>query len=270
MPTAETSAADRLEAAKNALEIALPTPTDVLSQDEEWVVVNLGDQPGGRGWKKIRLHDYDEVFAVPGLYEKWIYDIFQCRSPEKVAQLLKGALAKSKVEPGSLKFLDLGAGNGCVAEELSTIGVKHFVGVDIYPEAADAAERDRPGLYDDYVVTDLTNPDAKSEKQLTSHEFTGLSCVAALGFGDIPTAVFASAFNHVEDGGWIAFTIKEDFLDENDTSGFSKLIRSMIAGGVLEPIAQESYTHRITADGNRLTYVAIIGKKLQDVALPKD
>jgi hypothetical protein len=37
-----------------------------------------------------------------------------------------------------------------------------------------------------------------------------MTSVAALGFGDIPPEVFESAFELVEDGGWAAFTIKED------------------------------------------------------------
>ena len=92
------------------LEIALPPSGDALAQDEEWVVVNID-----RGWTKIRLHDYHEVFSVPGLYERWVYDILGCRSPAKIAELLGDALAGADVDPASLCVLDLGAGNGCVA-----------------------------------------------------------------------------------------------------------------------------------------------------------
>ena len=35
-------------------------------------------------------------------------------------------------------------------------GVGTVVGVDILDEAANATERDRPDVYDDYVVVDLT------------------------------------------------------------------------------------------------------------------
>ena len=43
-----------------------------------------------------------------------------------------------------------------------------------------------------------------------------MTSVAALGFGDVPPEVFTAAFDLVEDGGWVAFTIKEDFLDGGD------------------------------------------------------
>ncbi len=49
------------------------------------------------------------------------------------------------------------------------VGVAHSVGVDILPEASTAAERDRPGLYADYLVTDLTALDAEDSRRLAGH-----------------------------------------------------------------------------------------------------
>ncbi len=70
--------------------------------------------------------------------------------------LLTEALAAAGVSAETLRVLDLGAGNGIMAEELRAVGAEHAVGVDILSEARDAAERDRPGLYADYLVADLT------------------------------------------------------------------------------------------------------------------
>lgn len=249
-----------IDAAKESLELALPPQGHGLEQDEEWVVVNTDD-----GWRKIRLHDYGEVYSVPGLYERWIYEIFQCRSPSKIRELLQRAVRSAGEDPADLRVLDLGAGNGCVAEELQALGIDTFVGIDIHREAAEAAERDRPGLYADYVVADLTDLDPASARTLDAHPFNCLTCVAALGFGDIPTSVFAAAYNRIDDGGWIAFTIKTDFLDESDTSGFSRLIRRMLADGVLELAARETYQHRISTDGEPLLYTAFIGRKRSGV-----
>lgn len=239
-----------------SLEIALPAPGNALEQDEEWVLVHTSD-----GWRKIRLHDYGDVYAVPGLYERWIYDIFGCSSPAKIRDLLAGALRDSETQARSLRVLDLGAGNGCVAEELNKLGVEEFVGVDIYDEAAEAAERDRPGLYSGYIVGDLTNLHDKGRAVLDRHELNCLTCVAALGFGDIPTEVFAAAFNEIVEDGWVAFTIKEDFMNPDDTSGFSTLIRRMMGEDVLELVARESYVHRVSTDGENLIYEAFIGRK---------
>lgn len=244
------------------LELAFPPRGDQLAQDEEWVVVNTAD-----GWRKIRLHDYHEVFSVPGLYERWVYDILGCKSPAKIAELLGGALQHAGVDPASLRVLDLGAGNGCVAEELSHLGIASFVGADILHEARDAARRDRPGMYDEFVVGDLTNLPADEQRTLDSQSCNCLACVAALGFGDIPVEVFAEAFNHIEAGGWIAFTVKVDFLSERDVSGFSRLIRAMMADGVLEVAARGTYQHRLSTDGTALEYEAFIGRKRGDITL---
>jgi hypothetical protein len=50
----------------NDLRIALPPADLLLTQDEEWCVVRLNGE-----WREIRLHDYDELFSVPGLYERF-------------------------------------------------------------------------------------------------------------------------------------------------------------------------------------------------------
>ena len=116
-----------------------------------------------------------------------------------------------------------------------------------------------------YIVGDLTKLDSQQQGVLNQYTFNALTCVAALGFGDIPPAVFAAAFNRIENGGLIAFTIKTDFLDENDRSGFSVLIRRLIAEKALSLAERERYTHRVTADGQALEYEAFIGVKQADI-----
>ncbi len=252
--------APHLHKTVESLELALPAPGHAMDQDEEWVVVNTN-----RGWRKIRLHDYGDVYEVPGLYEKWVYDLFQCRSPQKVADLLLPLTQEAGLTPEDLTVLDLGAGNGYVAEVLNLRGVERFVGVDIFPQAAAAAKRDRPGLYIDYVIGDLTDLPEEQEAILNQHRFNCLTCIAALGFGDIPPEVFASAYNRVVDEGWIAFTIKTHFTSEKDRSGFAMLIRRMLDEGVLEPDVRQPFVHRVSTDGQELIYEAFIGRKRRPI-----
>ncbi len=254
----EREGAAELRRAVEGLEIALP-PLD-SDQDEEWVIAKTED-----GWRKIRLHDYNEVFKVPGLYEKWVYETLRCQSPTKIADLMARALLREGALAGDCVTLDLGAGNGCVAEELERIGLTKFVGVDLIAEAAESAERDRPGLYDDYVVCDLTDLSPKQRARLESHAFNTLVCVAALGFGDIPPLAFATAFNLISDGGWIAFNIKSNFLEADDTTAFALLVKRMMDEGVLGSLLEETYTHRLNPLGEQLEYVAIIGRKLRAI-----
>lgn len=255
--TSMNVAVPELLLARDSMEVALPDPTRALTQDEEWFVVKLGDQ-----WRQFRLHDYDEIYAIQGLYERVVCDILQTVSPEIISDLLEAALESEGVDPAKLCVLDLGAGNGCVAEALHQRGLRKFVGVDISQPGALAAERDRPGLYNEYIIGDLRNLRSLDEDRLNQFKYTAMVCVAALGFSDIPPTVFASAFNRVENDGWIVFTIKADFLEpKGDDSGFAKMIRAMIEKKTLEVVAQKRYQHRINTAGDGLEYVAFVGRK---------
>lgn len=233
---------------------------DELEQDHEWCRVTVDGKT-----RDIRFHDYDEIYKVPGLYEFLFYERLKCCSPEVVRALLEEELETEDVDPASLRVLDLGAGNGMVGEELANLGVGSIVGIDLLPEASAAAQRDRPRTYEDYFVLDLTELSEARRRDLRRHRFNSLVTVAALGFGDIPPLAFAEAFNLVADGGWIAFNIKEDFLDDGHPSGFSKLIGRLLESGIVEKKAEKVYCHRLSTTGEELDYVAIVGTKRSDV-----
>lgn len=232
---------------------------DDIEQDEEWCLV----ETAGRK-KRIRFHDYHEVYRIPGLYEHLFYEHLKCNSPAVVCGLLAGQIHDHM---STLRVLDVGAGNGMVGEELSRRGVGHIVGVDIIPEAAAAAHRDRPEVYDGYHVADLTNLTTSSASRLAEALFNCLTVVAALGFGDIPPLAFANAFNLVSSPGWIAFNIRDSFIDEqrDDTSGFALLIRRMVDQGLMEIREERRYRHRFSTSGRPLHYHAIAALKIADV-----
>jgi SAM-dependent methyltransferase len=241
--------------------IALPEPSRSYPQDEEWCLARIDGQ-----WRELRFHDYSEIFEVEGLYERLFYDVLKCDSPAVVRGLLEGELDRAGVAPDDLRVLDLGAGNGIVGAEMADLGAERVVGVDILLEAASAAERDRPDAYADYRVVDLTDLPAPERERLTAERFNCMTCVAALGFGDIPPRAFLEAHNLVEDGGWLAFTLKEDFLNGADRSGFSRLIEHAIGAGVLDVRLQERFRHRLSTTGEPLYYVAVVATKAQDMS----
>ncbi|MCA9114466.1 MAG: methyltransferase domain-containing protein [Planctomycetaceae bacterium] len=231
------------------------------AQDREWCEARIDGER-----RRYRFHDYDQIFKVPGLYEEIFYNTLECCSPSRVASLLEELLEDFKVSPGSLRVIDVGAGNGMVGDELQARGVvDELVGLDIIPEAREAAERDRPDLYDDYIVADLTNLPPAAEDKLRKRKFNCLTSVAALGFGDIPALAFARALDLVDEPGWVAFTIKEDFLREEETSGFARLIRRLTNTGVLEMQAYRRFRHRLAVSGEALYYVAMIARKAKPV-----
>ena len=255
-----------LAEAIDSLELALPVADDAMDQDEEWALVHVAEDGEADDWKRVRLHDYDEVFAIPGLYEKWVYRALRCDSPRVVVGLLGRVLLEAGEDPTKLTVLDLGAGNGCVGEELEALGVRAIVGADICPEAAQAAKRDRPGLYADYAVGDITQAiEGGSAEQakavLDASRFNAMVCVAALGYGDIPPEVFMAAYDRVASGGWVGFNIKPQFLDEANDSGFAALVRELLAGGTFEVAARQTYVHRLAPDGSEIVYEALVGRK---------
>ena len=236
-------------------EISFPS-NGSLSQDEEWCLVRVDGSE-----RRLRFHDYGEIYEIPGLYEQLFYEHLECRSPKTVVGLLGRELERSGVEPRALRALDVGAGNGMVGEQLAVLGTGSIVGTDILSEAAAATERDRPEVYEDYLVLDLTALDSEVRRDLESRELNALTCVAALGFGDIPPVAFATAYDVLAPDAWLAFSIKEDFLEESGGSGFSRLIRELVDRGLVEIRAQERYRHRLSSSGEPVHYVAIVARK---------
>src|SRR3954470_10803921 len=82
-------------------------------QDEEGFEVEHDGET-----RRLRFHDYADIYSIPGLYERLIYEELRCESPRVIARLLAGELERRGIDAASLRALDLGAGNGIVAEEL--------------------------------------------------------------------------------------------------------------------------------------------------------
>jgi len=252
---------NRLERIDSEVEdIHFPNAADEVDQDEEWCVITV------RGEKRrIRFHDYADVFRIAGLYEELFYDHLKCCSPSYIANLLASVVREYGERLDEFHVLDLGAGNGMMGDELQDLGVKTIIGIDIIPAAKEAANRDRPNVYADYRVTDLTDLSESEEENLRQTDANCLTTVAALGFGDIPPLAFAKALDLIATPGWLAFNLKESFLREQDVSGFSRLIRRLNRDGYIQTLCYRRYQHRISITDEPLFYVAVIARKLQDL-----
>lgn len=247
---------------QNSYAIRFPDHHNDRSQNEECCEVLL------RGhWQRFRLHDYDAIYQIPGLYEQLFAERLQCNSPQRVIALFSDVLNDWAVHPAGLRVLDFGAGNGMVGEELRSLGVGALVGVDILPEAAEAAGRDRPLVYDDYIVADFSDSNNPHVHRVISSQLNCLITVAALGFGDVPPNAFITAFNSISTPGWVVFNIKESFLGGIDDTGFAHLVRLMCDQEIIQIQAYRRYSHRMSVSGQRLHYVAIVARKLQPTSL---
>jgi hypothetical protein len=242
------------------LNIHLPD-LETIEQGKEFLIL---DRNGRK--EKIEFHDYNRIFEIPGLYEHLFYEQYRCNSPEVVCGLLKKQIEQAHEGSERIVALDIGAGNGMVGEQLADLGAKAIVGIDIINEAAEAVQRDRPGIYDAYYVVDLTDMPTDFERSLKKYDFNCMTVVAALGFGDIPPDAFASGYNLITEQGWVAFNIKEDFVCAEDQSGFCKLIECMEEEGVLETRERIRYRHRFCQDGTPLYYFAVVGKKQMNIS----
>jgi hypothetical protein len=241
------------------LQIEYPDKECMLEQNEEWFHLITDD-----GQERIRIHEYDRVYDVPGLYEEVVYKKLRCDSPQVITDLLEDAMGTMEKPLAPLRVLDFGAGNGIVGECLrQAMDAEAIVGVDIIEEAKKAVERDRPEVYDDYFVMDLSQPDKEAKRHLEGWNFNALVTVAALGFGDIPTKAFVNAFNLVEPGSWVVFNIKERFLSDSDDTGYCEMLQDMI-GRSLKVHKRHHYCHRLSMTGEPLYYYAIVGRKEND------
>ena len=60
--------------------------------------------------------------------------------------------------------------------------------------------------------------------------------------------------------GWLAFNIKETFLDSAEHTSFSRLVRELIFSKYLDIYHLELYRHRVSMEGTQLFYYAFVGR----------
>jgi hypothetical protein len=241
------------------LQVTYPGKECMVEQNEEYF-----DLLTEEGRERILIHEYDRVYDVPGLYEEVVYNQLQCDSPQVITELLQTSIHAHDDRQDPLRVLDFGAGNGIVGECLQdAVETESIVGVDIIEEAKKALYRDRPDIYDDYYVMDLSQVDEGDKQKLDRWNFNALVTVAALGFGDIPTQAFVNAFNLLDDNSWVVFNIKDRFFSADDETGYNDVLQQMI-GNSLNVVNKHHYCHRLSMAGEPLHYYAIVGRKETD------
>jgi len=240
-----------------AIRLAEESATSHLDQGAEVAEVIVSGRP-----RWVRFHDYPTIFTTPGLYEKLFYERLGCQSPTIVAESLTRLLEQQGMPPSRIRLLDVGAGNGMVGEEMRARGVREIVGLDVLTEAKQATERDRPGLYDDYLVTDLTNMDEAQARALRSRRFNCMTMVAAMGVKEILKGVLVNAIDVLDTPAWVAFTVRVDLLDPEHPGRLSEVLSVLERDGVLQPYVYWRYLHRYLVNGDSVDYALIVAKKV--------
>jgi hypothetical protein len=137
--------------------------------------------------------------------------------------------------------------------------VSTIVGLDNATEARTAAERDRPGLYAEYLVGDLADH-PRVPAVIDEHGLNCLVAVGALGLGHITATSFDAAWRRFPAGAWLGVTVPEDLVDPG-ASDFGDYLEVETTAGRLEELERERYRHRLLMDGSEVFYVAIVGRR---------
>jgi predicted TPR repeat methyltransferase len=200
--------------------------------------------------RTLRIHDYDDVYAVAGLYEHVVQDRLGCTSPATLAGSLAARVTTAGQRLPGVRCLDVGAGNGVSGAALRDAGLTPVVGLDLSPVARQATERDRPGLYAEYVVGALDEvavPDLVSR-----HGLTALVSAGALTGGHIEPQVLAETWAAFAPGDWLAFTCAEQHAD-----GARSLFEDDTAFEL-----DERFLHRRLTDGDPVHYRVLVGRRV--------
>ncbi len=179
-----------------------------------------------------------------------------------------GAYAAALREAGRAaagqRVLDFGAGNGIGGRELRGAGVGHVVALDIEPAARAAALRDRPGVYDDYLVGDLAAGDGDLLRDLGERGLTAVVALSAVGVGHVPPSTLARALDLLGPGGIYAFAVTRALMPGSDdpegvATGYPDFLADLLArrSGELRRLA---YVHRRQGDGGAHHAVALVGR----------
>jgi hypothetical protein len=147
-------------------------------------------------------------------------------------------------------------------------GVDEIVGLDVLPEARDATYRDRPWVYDDYIVTDLTHMTPSEAGVLRARRFNCMTMVAAMGVKDVLKGVLVNAIDVLASPAWVAFTVRVDLLDPEHPGGLSELLNVLERDGVLQPFVYWRYLHRYLVNGDAVEYALIVAKKVAGWSAP--
>lgn len=225
-------------------------------QQEEALTVTFDDGAS----ETMRLHEYGRVYAVPGLYEDVVQRQLECASPSTLADALVAQVTAAGDSLDGLSVLDLGAGNGVVAETLVERGVPApFVGLDNEPEARLAADRDRPGLYCDYFVGGLEQ--APLGALVADNGLNAMVGAGALGLGHIPPASFDAAWRAFPAGSWLAITAGEDILDAEgeELAEYVAALRRGEHG--TEVLHLERFRHRLRMSGDPIHYYVLVARR---------
>ena len=220
-------------------------PQPPRDAEGEWIEVAF---PDGRT-QALRLHDYEDVYAVPGLYEEVVQHRLGCRTPAWMAGMLSSAAAGLGWAPADVRVLDAGAGNGLSGEALAAAGLRPVLGLDILPAARAAALRDRPDVYGDYLVADLCALSPEQERTIRAAAPNALACVGSVGGDHLAPGAVRAALELLTPHALVAYGY--------DVERFEDPLAALLAPHGRE-LGRERRLHRRTVTGGERHWEAAV------------
>lgn len=225
---------------------------------EEWVEFG---PPAAR--HRVAFHDYAAIYAVPGLYERLFYETLGMRSTAEVVRLYGEVLEAEARDPGAERVVDFGAGNGLGGQALRDLGIGSLCGVDLEPMARAAAQRDRPAVYDRYLVGDVGAWTTAQLAELSEGQPTAVLALSAVGIGHVPPHVLARVLSILGAGGIYGFAVTPTLLPGStdaagQASGYPEFLDSLLRD--TDVLHRSSYVHRRRPDGTDDLAVAHVGR----------
>ena len=239
---------------------ARPFTAELAPQDDPAIgdeIIHVRFEDGDT--EQLRLHDYERVYALPGVYEQIVQERLGCRSPQQLAEMLAGAVDGLGWERTDARVLDIAAGNGVSGEALAAQGLHPVLGTDIVPVAREAALRDRPGLYDEYLTLDLLDIAPHERARLMALGANVLSCVAPVGGhpSQLPAAALAAAAALLTPDALVAYMHDPAFgvPDPVTPALWSQTLGAHVHA---QELARTPYLHRYTVNGRPFEMVGVI------------
>jgi hypothetical protein len=234
--------------------VSLPPQTDPLIGRE---LIEVRHDDGTV--EQLRLHDYERLYALPGAYEEIVQDRLRCVSPAVIASLLGAAIDRLGRPRASARAIDIAAGNGISGEALLAEGIRPVLGTDIVDVARDAALRDRPDVYGEYLTLDLLALDPQQEHHLRSLRADVLQCVAPVGDsgGQLPQAALAAAARLLEPDSLVAY-MHDPGPNPEDAVTYGFWRRELGSDVAATELIRQRYVHRQTVNGRPYEMTGVV------------
>jgi SAM-dependent methyltransferase len=166
--------------------------------------------------------------------------------PRLAAQALSDATGLSDL--GTLSIIDAGCGTGLVGLELSKLGAKHVVGLDISPGMLEIARK--IGVYNAGLEeADLSKPLVKDDESVDA-----VVCVGTLTRGHVgPKPILEEFARVVKNGGVVVATVLDDIWE---SGGFKAEVGRLSDLGKIQVLKADvvGVTARSNTGGRLLVY----------------